>query len=812
MRWPLWPLLGMACLAAPAGVHAEVPAPSPRAPLSFPLGAHGGTVEARIAESSGACSVVMGGPRGPTLALPTCDGLASSVETVTSDGRRIAVLRVQTARGAFVAVVTGEATSPRLVFSGRTDFHGDPGERRRARVDVTAEGEGRSRVVVGHEREDLRACGDGDAFVVAGEIDARTGHLVETPIVAPSSAEVVRTTRTRTGSASRPLVPTVRFERTRDLAADGAPVADENPLALADGRADTRFLVSPSRRRIGGRALGRWMVGRYALRALEIVPRGPGGAPEEVPEAIVLHVEGHAPLRVDLPRDLAEGERLRVELAAPIVTRCLDVSIPGSPARGTHGFALAEVVALSDLDEGDGPRRLLGDLSSGGEEARAAAELLGRLGGPAAELLAHAYPDMVASEKRAALRALRTLAPSNEIARQTLLVALGDPDSEVARATLDVVLSLGALGRPILEARLSVGGLEVASPLARRFASDAGPPLLSALEAATTDAARARVRDALGEMASRAPDAFVATVASALASGGATADALAQLAVAGAVVPPARAPAAAAASRALLGDEPSFTARYLALRALARLPRDTWGEGAEAEVSRLAASASEWMLRAAAVVALRGSAPEVESPVVVAALADAYPRVRVAAVESVQLTEPRIVEVATLARRDAWPMVREAAVTVLAPAREARPIVIAATRDRSARVRARALRVLTQARDTSPEARDAVRHVLRAERERPEVAVEALRYVARTCAASLEGDVEGLLERSRQRSSDVDDPRADEAILALHALGSDAARRSLDRLRSDPILGPAIGRLEGRPAECSAVGGRATEN
>lgn len=124
-------------------------------------------------------------------------------------------------------------------------------------------------------------------------------------------------------------------------------------------------------------------------------------------------------------------------------------------------------------------------------------------------------------------------------------------------------------------------------------------------------------------------------------------------------------------------------------------------------------------------------------------------------------------------------MVREAAVTVLAPAREARPIVIAATRDRSARVRARALRVLTQARDTSPEARDAVRHVLRAERERPEVAVEALRYVARTCAASLEGDVEGLLERSRQRSSDVDDPRADEAILALHALGSDAARRSL---------------------------------
>lgn len=810
MRFPLGPILGMAWLASPLGVRAEVAASPPA--LSFPLGSHGGTVEARVAEAAGGCALVVGGPRGASLPLPSCAAVTPRVETVSIDGRHVAVITAETSRGTVVGVVTGESASPRLAFSGRTDFQGDPGERRRARVDVAAADAAHPRIVVGHEREDLRGCGDGDAFVVAGEIDARTGHVVEAPIVAPPSAVGVAATRTRTGAVARPLVPTVRFERARDLALDGTPVADESPLALADGRLETRFHVAPARRRVGGRALGRWMVGRYALRALEIVPRGPGGAADEVPEALVIHVEGHAPIRVELPRDLAEGERLRVELDAPVVTRCLDVSIPGAAPRGAHGLALAEVVALSELDEGDGPRRLLGDLSSGGEEARAAAELLGRLGNPAAELLAHAYPDMVPAEKRSALRALRALAPSSETARQTLLVALGDSDREVAQAALDVVLSLGATARPILEARLSVGGLEAASPLARRFTADAGPALLSALEAATTDLARARVRDAFAELASRNPEAYAATVASALASGGATADALAELAVAGASAATTRGPAALAAARALASSEPSFTARYLALRALARLPRDTWGEGTEAEVSRLAGSASEWMLRAAAVLALHGSAPDAESPAAVAALSDPYPRVRIAAVESVGLGEPRIVALATLARRDAWPMVREAAVVALGEAAPARPIVVAATRDRAARVRARAVRVLAEADDTSSEAREAVRHVLRSERERAEVAVEALRYVARTCTASLEEDVTGLLERSRQRSSDVDDPRADEAILALHALGSESARRTLDRLRTDPVLGPAIARLAGRPAGCSGVGARATEN
>ena len=96
--------------------------------------------------------------------------------------------------------------------------------------------------------------------------------------------------------------------------------------------------------------------------------------------------------------------------------------------------------------------------------------------------------------------------------------------------------------------------------------------------------------------------------------------------------------------------------------------------------------AEEWMLRAAAIRALAAAAVPDATRVAREGLSDAYPRVRIAAVDALVGHEGSLEQLVGIARRDPWPMVRASAVQSLGPVGGARPLVRAG-RSRSPRER-----------------------------------------------------------------------------------------------------------------------------
>jgi HEAT repeat protein len=194
------------------------------------------------------------------------------------------------------------------------------------------------------------------------------------------------------------------------------------------------------------------------------------------------------------------------------------------------------------------------------------------------------------------------------------------------------------------------------------------------------------------------------------------------------------------------------------------------------------------MLRQAAVdaIASRGQRKEARG-----ALGDPYPRVRAHAATVLSGDPGSLLERATLARRDRWPMVRAAAVASLRDEADAVPVIVAAVDDPMSLVRAAAIEVLTTA--SHDQGWDRIHRRLRDRNEWPQVTAHAIEYVAAHCRADAVDTLLALVTRAAPANASTEDlNHAARAIEALRTLGGPDAKAALEQLRRTADVPPTL--------------------
>jgi len=172
-------------------------------------------------------------------------------------------------------------------------------------------------------------------------------------------------------------------------------------------------------------------------------------------------------------------------------------------------------------------------------------------------------------------------------------------------------------------------------------------------------------------------------------------------------------------------------------------------------------------------------------------LADPYPRVRAQAAALLSGDSDTLVERATLARNDTWPMVRAEAVISLRTEGEAIPVIVASVDDSMSVVRAAAIEVL--AASSHEQGWERIHRRLRARNEWPQVTAAAIDYVVAHCRTDA---VEALLHvvmRAAPSNALTDDlNNAARAIEALRVLGTAEAEAAVEQLRATEGVPPTL--------------------
>lgn len=808
MTRPLALSFAFALFLAPSLARADV------LPLeeSLRLGPADRPVALRVEPGEPPTLTALAGAQRDRAPLPLPAVTEASVERVAiAAGHHVAVVRAAgdgAQAAAFVAVVNGR---PQVVWTGRTDLHGDPGERRADVISLEDRtGDGFANVVVGIQREGASLCGESGTLLAPRAFDPARGAM--RPVIlrrVPEGGEevAVEATRESPGPSGPPLLSALRFTGASS-AAGHDPRSIPPPRALGDG--DPATFWAEGR---GGPGAGEYAVARFdagfPIRAFAVTAATGAGTALGRPRGFWLVGDQGPRVRVTMPQDagLHPGERYWIPLPAPVRWRCVALVLdeayaPAGVADAAVHTGLGELEAYTELDFGGGVEQLVAILVEGREGGDEAARLLAGLGGEAVVALAAAWPRLDEVGRRRAVRVFAEGARRDaEGAVEALAVAAQDDTESVREPALE---ALGALG-PEAGAALAhlvrepppLGDAAIA-PLLRHPPTTAIPALLAALSA-EGGSERPLVREALARSLSAAdeearrafeawrladpPVAELASAALGLASQAATR-------------PDASALLSAAAPRAT-----AFADRYRLVRAAAQLEQEP---DVDAWLSSLAGEEDAWMLRAAALEALDGRSSERRTEAANRALDDAYPRVRVAAIEVLDRAgaeEP----LTRLAEGDAWPMVREAAIRALWDQGSAREVVRGAVRDRSARVREAALQALTRAEDRA--AWPLVRARLADSREWPQVTVAALRYVAALCIEDASEVVAGVIRRGLVPSPWP--PDVDVAGLAVDVglrIGGPAAEEAA-RLEARPdapaSMRAAAQRRREDPARCA---------
>lgn len=441
------------------------------------------------------------------------------------------------------------------------------------------------------------------------------------------------------------------------------------------------------------------------------------------------------------------------------------------------------------------------ELGGDHDHATAALYLLQSGGAPAAEALEEAWPSLSVLAQKRAVRALGSLAKSEDAAVDTLVAAARSDDEQVRRLGLEALRrSSRGRRRGLVEllADRRVGD-DAASALARTEPDYAITPLLVALEA-DGGSDRSALREALAVAVERArapgpklygwlrqepPPTSVASVALALSR-----------------IEERRNEVASFVAYALPGADDFATAWRLlqsARVAAPSVPIDRW-------VARQLTEPEQWMLRAAAVDAVTARGVREQAR---AALADAYPRVRARAATALSGDPESMVERATLARRDTWPMVRAAAVESLRTEGDALPVVVASVDDSMSVVRVAAIEVLTLT--PHDEGWERIRGRLRATNEWPSVIGAAIAYVVAHCRTDAAEPLFRVVMRAAPSNALTDDlNNAARAIEALRALGTPEANAVIEQLRATPNVPPTLKMALDQPlldgARCPAEG------
>lgn len=556
-----------------------------------------------------------------------------------------------TARGwAAVIVAPIGGDRPIVPFSGYTGLlDGVEGERSGPEV-VLREGA----VYVATEQENRTLCGR-PAVLAPRALDPRTLRLQSAKLQRLSAEErdkaFVVSAQPASGPAHR--LPILKAQ----WATSAAP---EHPVAaLTDG--DSRTAWAENR---GGVGRGEFAVlsapRDLPLDSFEITLPDDGSAHAALPTEIFLATEREV-FRVTLPEKGARGGRFTVSLPHRVQAGCVAVVLDSAqPESRDAVVGVAEIIAHPALDAS--PAELVQKLSSGGQEAEAAGELLRALGRDGAIQVAASFHDL------------------SEAGRRIALDVLDDGPCDVALPAYVEALVSG------VEAQLAH-----AKTALERCGTAASQALAEAMSRATGSARIALAEELLAQSPSEAAKAVIPLLAG---SGPEERRALRAVIARSASTPEARADIAR-----VLGDESTSEKTLLELlRALGeRLP--DFGEAAPKAFSRVASRdktqrARFLLLGPAAALAksneparayIRDALSHDQSPMIrteaarassepglfqkelLQALTDSNVRVREAAVIALgggraKESGPRLSEVL---RQDKWPLVRAAAARAL---------------------------------------------------------------------------------------------------------------------------------------------------
>jgi hypothetical protein len=743
---------------SPGSMQAQAPLPMT---ASTTIGARSVAAQVHVSVVEGETHIRV--EVGRSHADATVRGAASSaaVESVVTSGGRVVVVR-GTGGGGPAAVFTLAGSTVRMVWSGRLELHGDPGERWADAVQIDDRtGDGVPDLIVGVVREGLAPCGAGPALLSPRALTA-TGALRSVELARSVAIEGPELDAVPTETASEPLVRALRFTGATSAAGSPDPWMASAPWALTDGNPATVWGEGRPGDGSGELLVGRWD-SRQPLHAL----RFRAGAGVAMPTRIAI-VTGEVARMVRLPPG---AQDVTVRLDPPVLASCLTVVIDhGAAGRLATGFG--EISGYTIFDGDAGLNAMVEQLVAESDDAPDLAGWLARLGEPACIALEGAWDRLGRSGR---IWALRVGGASHNEAGLRLLARGGDDaNAEVREIALQQLVEHHAFDAL---AMLAMGTGPGADEAALAFAATSGatvtPP--SALFGSLEDGAD---REALRLAAARA--LLGAADGASEFIDGAGPHAAAAMAVAlvdDRLGVSSREARHAYAARLIVRAGPAateFVDRYRLVDAAAHLGPEERSEALLSFLVGQASGAEEWMLRDAALAALGRTA---DGDVLAHALADPYPRLRLRAVQvAAELEERATLETGLT---DPWPQVRRAALLGL----HDEPHAIAAMGDDVALVRVAAIELLT-----SLEARSAWASVEERFTDRdewPEVIRAALAFVQRLCVGGAGAALAQIVRRGAREGAWAPDVElAIDALGVAFRLGGEAAAQARDAASS----------------------------
>lgn len=721
--------------------------------------------------------VVAGGARIPidlaTSRLPADSAVVTETVPIGA-GRSVVHVRVPAsdAEGiAWEAILAGGRADP--VFAGVTGYvSGDPGERSGQAVRIVPNG-GRSFVLVGSIREDLRVCG-------------QDATLLDPQALYPASLElrpatVQRLTPEQQSAAAAitavDVGPHMEMPLAKLLVAGGSSVPGSRGVELTDG--DPSTVWTEQRPGMGqGEFVTMQAPHEVPIARMQIVVAPPDPAKTGAAPRSFYLVTGTETFEVTLPRDAWQqpGEAYEIRFPRPIEASCLTLVLNDAYTRDMQHpeVTIAELAAYSEFDA---PGATLDDVAKNlaSERGHVAAQVLERAGPAALAAVERSYDGLDTHGRARAV----DVAASHEQCEQAaplLSRALCEPSGEAPRKAREKLERCrGAAG--VLADKLRNDPPTracVAPTLAAIAGADALEPIADAI--ASTGESEARVRDVLRSSFAQALKAAPAERLGAIL-GDTHRSATARLEMMRAAANQVTL-AAAQSDRTLdelLAGTPPLRTRYLALGPLGELARagDRW---AAARLASAIAHDADWPVRARAAEVSSG-VPDATGALVGAAR-DPEPRVREAALEALAASPvPAAVDAARgVLAEDGWSFVKAQAVAVLAKAAPSSAVDASlgdALHDASARVRGASLVALALRRAVS--ARKSIRERLDDENEDGDVRAIAARALGAVCDAS---SADRLTELARKLG--VPGTSDDEQQIALGALVGLAAMHPND--------------------------------
>lgn len=591
---------------------------------------------------------------GAQLDLPLQTPVSMTVQSVKmteQPERYVGIVRLTSSAARYVALLVAPNGVPKWLWSGRTDLHGDPGERTRHLLAVTMQGD-TARVLVEQQREGVRICGQPLAALAAQYLDPAS--LTLKPLAAARLPQSILDQAIAVESVTRPLEFATQTPRIQLLERNAAVQFPADFVSL------------------------HYQSAEWPIEALQIDlgKRAPAAG-----ELLVVDDNQRA-LRVRLSGERKHSEHWLV-FNPPLQCRCLSLL----QLNMQLDLSDMSVRAYTALDRPDGLDRLLRGWRSGRVPSDTTTSLLKRWGPDAVSALLGLWPKLDVMHRRSAVNIWASYSAQHPLAIEALADAAHDPSPKVARAAVE---NLCASGQPAVKHLLSLSqaastqGDRVALWLAEHYPGQAMASLLKAFEQPGGEE-RVALRSALGKAVSgvstEVSDHALAAWWASQPRIGARA---AVIGVLSALVT--HRTRAQQWLQATFPDAKDFAEQWRLAKASAVLPLDA---ATHRWLTQLAHNAKPWMLRAEAWRVLSLHASDHGPLDVTAALTDAYPVVRQQAVEILirQPSASAMSRVQGLLRDpDEWPMVKHAALDVVAEycATSAADAVLATLREQAA--------------------------------------------------------------------------------------------------------------------------------